>query len=110
MTFDEYQKKALTTAIYNGDKMLDICHWVLGLSGESGEIAEKLKKIIRDQDADPSKIDRDDIKKELGDVLWYINALAHELDIDLDDVARANVEKLASRLQRGALRGSGDNR
>jgi len=110
MTFDDYQKHALTTAIYNGDKMLDLCHWALGLSGESGEIAEKLKKIIRDQNADPSKIDRDDIKKELGDILWYITALAHELEIDLDDVAQANVDKLASRLQRGVVTGSGDNR
>lgn len=110
MTFDEYQKHALTTAIYNGNKMLDLCHWALGLSGESGEIAEKLKKIIRDQGADPSKIDRDDIKKELGDVLWYITALAHELEIDLDDVAQSNVKKLASRLQRGVVTGSGDNR
>ena len=110
MTFDDYQKQALTTAIYNGDKMLDLCHWALGLSGESGEIAEKLKKIIRDQNADPSKIDRDDIKKELGDILWYITALAHELEIDLDDVAQANVDKLASRLQRGVVTGSGDNR
>ena len=110
MTFDDYQKHALTTAIYNGDKMLDLCHWALGLSGESGEIAEKLKKIIRDQNADPSKIDRDDIKKELGDILWYITALAHELDINLNDVAKANVEKLASRLQRGVVTGSGDNR
>jgi len=110
MTFDEYEKHALTTAIYNGNRMLDLCHWALGLSGESGEIAEKLKKIIRDQNADPSKIDRDDIKKELGDILWYITALAHELDINLDDVAKANVEKLASRLQRGVVTGSGDNR
>lgn len=110
MTFDEYQKHALTTAIYNGNKMLDVCHWALGLSGESGEIAEKLKKIIRDHGADPSKINRDDIKKELGDVLWYITALAHELGIDLDDVAQANVLKLSSRLQRGVVTGSGDNR
>lgn len=110
MTFDEYQQHALTTAIYNGNKMLDLCHWALGLSGESGEIAEKLKKIIRDQAADPSKIDRDDIKKELGDILWYITALAHELDINLDDVAQANVKKLASRLERGVVTGSGDNR
>lgn len=110
MTFDEYQKQAITTAIYNGDKMLDVCHWALGLCGESGEIAEKLKKIIRDHGGDPSKIDRDDIKKELGDVLWYIAVLAKELDIDLDEIAQANVEKLASRKQRDQIRGSGDNR
>lgn len=110
MTFNEYQKHALTTAIYNGNKMLDICHWALGLCGESGEIAEKLKKIIRDQGADPAKIDRADIKKELGDVLWYLNALAHELGIDLEDVAQANVSKLKDRLQRGTVTGSGDNR
>lgn len=110
MTFDEYQRHALKTAIYNGDKMLDLCHWALGLSGESGEIAEKIKKIIRDQGADPSKIDRGDIKKELGDILWYIAVLAYELGIDLDEVASANVEKLANRQKRGVIAGSGDNR
>lgn len=110
MTFDEYQKQAITTALYNGNKMLDVCHWALGLCGESGEIAEKLKKIIRDHGGDPAKIDREDIKKELGDVLWYIAVLAQELGIDLDEIAQANVEKLASRKQRNQIKGSGDNR
>ncbi len=110
MTFNDYQKQAATTAIYNGDKMLDLCHWALGLCGESGEIAEKFKKIIRDHGADPSKIDRADIKKELGDILWYIAVLARELDIDLGDIAQTNIDKLASRQKRGVLAGSGDER
>ncbi len=110
MTFDEYQKQALTTAVFSGDKMLDICHWALGLSGESGEVADKIKKIIRDQNSDPSAIDKDDLKKELGDVLWYIAVFAEELGLSLQDVANTNAEKLRSRKQRNTIEGSGDNR
>ena len=110
MTFDEYQKQALTTAVLSGDKMLDICHWALGLAGESGEVADKIKKIIRDQKSDPSAIDKNDIKKELGDVLWYIAVFADELGISLEDIAETNAQKLQSRKSRNTIKGSGDNR
>lgn len=108
MTFAEYQEAALRTA--NLSKKNELFHLVLGLGGEAGEIAEKFKKWVRDQDSDEGKIDRDDMKKELGDVLWYIAVLAKYLDIDFEDLAAFNVEKLASRRERGTLRGSGDNR
>ena len=108
MTFEEYQKHALTTA--SEDRPLEFYHRVLGLVGESGEIAEKVKKLIRDSDGDPIRLDKKDITKELGDVLWYIATIADYLDITLEDVAQTNVKKLADRKSRNTLKGSGDNR
>lgn len=78
--------------------------------GESGEIAEKAKKIIRDHDSDLSKVDVEDLKKELGDVLWYVAVLADYFDIPLSEVGEKNIAKLASRQRRSVLGGSGDNR
>jgi len=109
MTFDEYQKLALRTAITTGKKN-ELFHLVLGLVGESGEIAEKVKKLIRDHDSNEDMIDRDDIAKELGDVLWYIAVLSSHLGITLEDIADKNVKKLTSRFERGQIKGSGDNR
>lgn len=108
MTFKEYQAHALQTA--NDERPLEFYHRVLGLVGESGEIAEKVKKLVRDQNGDVASLDTEDMKKELGDVLWYVATLADYLDIALEDIAEANVAKLASRQQRGTLKGSGDNR
>lgn len=108
MTFQEYQTAALRTADLT--RKNELFHLVLGLVGESGEIAEKFKKLVRDKAGDETQIDREDIKKELGDVLWYIAVLSKYLDIPLEDVAKLNVEKLASRQARGTLQGSGDNR
>jgi NTP pyrophosphatase (non-canonical NTP hydrolase) len=85
-------------------------HLVLGLVGEAGEIAEKVKKLIRDQDSDVALLDRDDMAAELGDVLWYTAVLANFLDLSLDDVARRNLDKLADRQGRAVLGGSGDRR
>ena len=109
MDLDEYQRGALRTAAPR-DKRNELLHLVLGLVGESGEIAEKFKKWVRDLDSDQSRIDRADIAKELGDVLWYVAVLADYLDLSLDDIATANLAKLASRQGRGVLGGSGDNR
>jgi NTP pyrophosphatase (non-canonical NTP hydrolase) len=106
---EAYQRSALRTAAPR-DKQNELLHLVLGLVGESGEIAEKFKKWVRDQDCDESRIDRADLSKELGDVLWYIAVLADYFDLSLDEVARTNLAKLASRQQRGALGGSGDDR
>jgi len=107
MTFNEYQRKALTTA---RDKNNELFHRVLGLVGEAGEIAEKIKKLVRDHNANLNKLDKEDIAKELGDVLWYTATLADYLGFTLDDIAEQNVKKLADRDKRGVLRGSGDNR
>ena len=80
---------------------------LLGLCGEAGEVAEKVKKNIRDG-ASPTF--KEDMKKELGDVLWYISALARDLDIDLDTIAQMNLQKLKDRQERNQIQGSGDNR
>lgn len=110
MTFDEYQKKAIVTNLRKDDEFKELMQQVLGLADESGEVLAKFKKWIRDDDADFDKLDRENIKKELGDILWYIAVVADDLGISLDDLAAYNIEKLASRHKRGTLKGSGDNR
>jgi NTP pyrophosphatase (non-canonical NTP hydrolase) len=104
MDFKTYQDLAKTTAIY--PEQARIFYPCLGLAGETGEICEKVKKHVRDG----RQLDKEDLKKELGDVLWYISALASDLDISLEDVAVSNYEKLKSRQERNVLQGSGDNR
>jgi NTP pyrophosphatase (non-canonical NTP hydrolase) len=110
MTFDDYQKQALTTVLSTGDEFKDMLHWVLGINGEAGEVAEKMKKIIRDKAGVVSEEDKHELAKEIGDVLWYIAVLAHQLDVPLDKIAQQNLDKLFSRKSRGVLGGSGDNR
>jgi len=109
MEFNEYQKLARKTAIYK-DKGSNYIYPVLGLCGESGEVAEKIKKIIRDGDGTISKEQKVELEKELGDILWYIANLGVELGLKMDNIASKNIEKLQSRKKRGVLRGSGDNR
>lgn len=83
---------------------------LLGLSGETGEVMEKFKKILRDQAGQVTSENKEEIKKELGDVLWYLATISRYLEIPLEDVATANIAKLSSRQKRGKLGGSGDNR
>lgn len=109
MNLNDYQQLALRTAAPK-DKKNELFHLLLGLCGEAGEIAEKTKKIVRDQASDFSKLDKDDLTKELGDVLWHVAVLADYFDIPLSDVGEKNIAKLADRLKRGAIGGSGDNR
>jgi NTP pyrophosphatase (non-canonical NTP hydrolase) len=110
MQFNDYQKKALATAINHEDRNLVFFDRLLGLVGETGEMAEKVKKWIRDDKAVPAKLDKEMLADELGDVLWYMATLAEYLGYDLDDIAAQNLEKLASRKKRGKLSGSGDKR
>jgi len=109
MNFEKYQKESRKTAIYPnlGKNMV---YPTLGLNGESGEVAEKVKKVIRDKDGHFDSKTKTEIKKELGDVLWYLSQIATELDIPLEDVAKENLKKLSSRQKRGRLHGEGDNR
>lgn len=109
MEFSEYQRLSRKTAVYPqaGNNMN---YPTLGLCGEVGEVAEKVKKVFRDQDGVFTEENKQAIRKELGDVLWYVSQIASELNLQLDDVAQANIEKLYSRMDRGVLSGSGDNR
>lgn len=109
MTFEKYQKESRKTALYP-NKDNNFIYPVLGLCSESGEIAGKIKKVIRDEGGIVNEQKREEIKKELGDVLWYISQIATELGLSLDSVAQANIEKLQSRLERNKISGSGDDR
>lgn len=109
MNFQEYQEKSRKTAKYP-DVGNNYIYPTLGLSGEAGEVAEKIKKVIRDKGGVIDDVTRDDIKKELGDVLWYVTQISAELGISLDDVAESNIKKLYDRMDRGVLGGNGDNR
>jgi NTP pyrophosphatase (non-canonical NTP hydrolase) len=109
MNFEEYQKKSRKTAVYpNAGK--NYIYPTLGLAGESGEVAEKIKKVLRDKGGVIDEETKKMIKKELGDVLWYVSQIASELGLELDNIAEYNIEKLYSRMERGKLSGSGDNR
>tara|TARA_R110000772_G_scaffold136255_2_gene244953 strand:+ start:1454 stop:1828 length:375 start_codon:yes stop_codon:yes gene_type:complete len=103
MTLSSYQKVASGTAIYPIEHA--ITYPALGLAGEAGEVANKVKKIIRD-----GKMDRLGITSELGDCMWYIALMCRDLNVDMGDLAKANLEKLYNRKQNGTLKGSGDNR
>ena len=109
MNFKEYQTKSRVTAKYP-DAGNNYIYPTLGLSGEAGEVAEKIKKVIRDKGGQVSDETRNEIKKELGDVLWYVSQLATELGLSVDDIAEHNINKLYDRMERGVLKGSGDNR
>ena len=109
MDFKEYQKKAWETAIYP-NKGKNIIYPALGIGGESGEILEKIKKILRDENYKVTEEKKEEIKKEIGDLLWYIAALSTELNINFEEIAEKNIEKLSSRKERNQLHGSGDNR
>tara|TARA_Y100000816_G_C25963719_1_gene502862 strand:+ start:69 stop:398 length:330 start_codon:yes stop_codon:yes gene_type:complete len=109
MDFKTYQKKARTTAQYP-DLGSNYIYPTLGLVGEAGEVAEKVKKVIRDKKGIFDEDSRNAIKKELGDVLWYISNLCNEFNFELDSVAIKNLEKLQSRVSKGRISGSGDDR
>lgn len=106
MTLNEYQQKALETAIYP----MPIIYPALGMCGEAGEVADKVKKVIRDNNSKFTKEKKVEIAKEIGDVLWYCATLAHDLGYSLEKIAEMNYDKLHSRQLRGKLGGNGDNR
>lgn len=116
MTVNEYQEAALATAVY--PKQFRVIYPALGMNGEAGEVADKIKKVIRDtvlltDDYGAIVLSHDkriELAKEIGDVLWYCATLAYDLGLKLDDVAQMNINKLKSRQERGKLSGSGDDR
>lgn len=109
MDFKEYQSKSRETALYPG-KDNNFIYPTLGLCGETGEVAEKIKKVLRDKDGKLDDETKMEIQKELGDILWYLAQIATELGLDFDQIAEKNIEKLFSRKERGVLHGNGDNR
>lgn len=110
MTFDEYQKQALTTAENNYEPLMEKTIWAMGVAGEAGEVVEKWKKIVAYDDGKPTQEQLDELAKELSDVVWYIAVMAHSLGFSFEDVMQRNVEKLKSRKQRNIIKGRGDNR
>jgi NTP pyrophosphatase (non-canonical NTP hydrolase) len=109
MDFVSYQQQSRQTALYP-DRDRNFLYPTLGLCGEAGEVAEKIKKVIRDHGGELSEATRQAIAAELGDVLWYVAQLATELQLDLGAIAQANLDKLLSRLERGVIQGCGDSR
>ena len=104
--FKKYQQQAMTTRIYPGEN--NLAYSALGLAGEAGELANKVKKILRG-DKDKAEL-VEGIKGEMGDVLWYLAAMADDLGVELSDIADANLQKLQARYKRDTIRGSGDVR
>jgi len=100
---NDYQRAAVSTAIYKKEHA--VIYPALGLAAEAGEVANKVKKILRD-----GNFDREAIADEVGDCMWYIAALCRDLNIDMQEIADNNIKKLKDRLERGVLSGSGDKR
>ena len=109
MDFNTYQKNARLTAQYP-NLGSNYIYPTLGLVGEAGEVAEKVKKVIRDKNGIFDEESKKGIKKELGDVLWYVSNLCTEFNYSLDDIALENLEKLKLRAAKGKISGSGDDR
>lgn len=109
MNFNEYQTRSRNTAKYTtiGHPVI---YPTLGLVNEAGEVAGKIKKVFRDKEGLINDETLEALKAELGDVLWYLAQVATELDLSLDDIAESNIAKLYDRLERGKIRGDGDNR
>ena len=111
LTFDLYQTLAMETAVYPGKKeLLGLLYCGLGTAEEAGEVAGKIKKVLRDNNGIVDDAQRERIKKEMGDVLWYLAGVAKELGINLGSVARENILKLQGRRERGTIHGDGDDR
>ena len=108
MEFNKYQEEAIKNKIYGyGDKII---YPTLGVVNEAGEVAGKVKKVLRDCNGDFNTENKLKIADEMGDVLWYLAALADDLNINLSTIAEMNIEKLLGRRERGTIQGSGDSR
>ena len=111
MNLNEYQKLASKTAKFEEYSEIEkLSYLALGINGEAGEVAEKVKKIIRDHKGEVSEEKKEQLVLEIGDVLWYLSQLSRVLGVSFEEVAEKNIEKLYSRLERGKIHGEGDNR
>jgi NTP pyrophosphatase (non-canonical NTP hydrolase) len=107
MTLNEYQEIAAKEAFYEKD---DLVYNALGITGEAGEVADHIKKMLRDDGGILTNTRKEALIKELGDVLWYVSNMARRLDVSLNEVAETNIKKIRDRKFRGVQHGSGDNR
>ncbi len=110
MTFDDYQKIALTTAENDSDPLTEKTIWAMGIAGEAGEVIEKWKKIVAYKEGKITKEDIQDLTKELGDIVWYIAVFANSIGITFNEIIETNIAKLSDRKKRNVIRGEGDNR
>ncbi|MFA6463859.1 MAG: nucleoside triphosphate pyrophosphohydrolase family protein [Candidatus Paceibacterota bacterium] len=113
MDFNQYQKEALKTDSFGGKGEITSMAFIsklLGLVGESGEVAEKFKKIYRNNDGKMSPEEKELITKELGDVLWYLSVISNYLDVPFQEIAEKNIAKLKDRLERDVIKSAGDTR
>lgn len=108
MDLNDYQKKALETAIY--PESHKIIYPTLGLTGEAGECSDKVKKVLRDNAGIFSDEKKLELSKEIGDVLWYVATLSNDIGYTLEEIGQMNIDKLESRKIRNLISGSGDNR
>lgn len=113
MNFNEYQEWAKSTDVFKVTKNVTDSGYIakiLGLTGEAGEVADKFKKIVRDKKGKVSDIDKEEIIKELGDVLWYVATIARYMGVSFNEVAEKNIVKIEKRKANNRIHGSGDNR
>lgn len=110
MTFEDYQLQTSKTAKYPTGRTMGVFYTALGLSGEAGEVANKVSKIIRDDDFVVTSEKREELRSEIGDVLWYVSQLCTELKLNMEDVAKQNLNKLEDRYKRDKISGKGDIR
>lgn len=113
MTFDDYQKQALKTAYtdpVHKNTLMEQTIWAMGVSGEAGEVIEKWKKLVAYNSGKITPKDKQELKKELGDVIWYLAVFADSLGLTLSEVIELNVKKLVDRQKRSVIKGRGDNR
>ncbi|AHB42106.1 hypothetical protein RAAC3_TM7C00001G0244 [Candidatus Saccharibacteria bacterium RAAC3_TM7_1] len=113
MQINDYSTQAISTDLYKGKHEIDshaMLEKMFGLCGETGEFAEKIKKIIRDNDGKATDEHKKELAKELGDILWYVNSVGIYLGYSLEEIAQMNLDKVLSRKARGVTKGSGDNR
>lgn len=104
MDFDTYQREAKKTAMY--PERLKVTYTTMCLCGEAGELANKVKKVMRGD----NQVNKEELAGEMGDILWYLSQLATDLELSFNLVAEGNLQKLRSRSERGVLKGNGDNR
>lgn len=109
-TFSEYQRESALLNLGAPDHLPPLAYYTLGITGEAGELADKVKKIYRDYGGEVSNADRAAMLDEGGDILWYLARLCETLGVSLDSMARRNIVKLEGRLARGTTQGSGDKR